>query len=332
MAVCSNCYKQIPNARNHSVTSSITPETIFSRISEDREMSRFLYRLTQEIVTSRNFSDSNINRICSKYYESASFPDKSKLGQVVTDLKRKLQVNPDGSDTPEKSSITLEQCVCSSSRRSSRSSKTTEDHVDKSISTQSFLRIPEVPPGVDSFTQMGDSRAASQLHVKPEEDAISKTSISTISSYNFPSSMYSELTTPERRRSSGTAGADSIIISEEIAGEEPVDGCRHRHPKDSSADMMLRMAASSRMNKDGEPGPSRKCPLHRCHQFERMSANSALSGGCGKGCGSDFPLPPFAEMDESESPTTTCCGRRRKKKTKVKIDTRCAKTKGKKKK
>uniref|UniRef100_A0A1Q3FTF2 Uncharacterized protein n=1 Tax=Culex tarsalis TaxID=7177 RepID=A0A1Q3FTF2_CULTA len=293
-------------------------------------MSRFLYRLTQEIVTSRNFSDSNINRICSRYYESASFPDKSKLGQVVSDLKRKLQVDPDGSDNLEKSSAVLEHCTCDSpKRRSSKSSKSAEDHVNKSISTQSFMQIPGVP-GVDSYTQMGDSRVASQLQVKQEEDEISKTSISTISSYNFPSSLYSELTTPERRRSSRTTGADTIIISEDFTGEEPSDGCRHRHPKDSSADMIMRMAASSRMNKGDEPGPSRKCPLHRCHQFERLSANSAFSGGCSKGCGSDFPLPPFAEMDESESPTTTCCGRRRKKKKKIKIDTKCAKVKGKK--
>ncbi|EAT38405.1 AAEL009697-PA [Aedes aegypti] len=287
-------------------------------------MSRFLYRLTQEIVTSRNFSDANINRICRKHYRNSSYPDKERLAKTINDLKHKLEVQHSDLKYGSSETPSVEERRCSCSKKSKRPSKNTIEELlqDKGISVQSFNKLPGLL--VNHAEQFGEahndqlSRLAAQQFSDPLKKCRDKTSstdsISTITTYDF-SSPHS--TTPNVHRRKSLEDTETLIgqilSSPDNNGvEDLMDNCcgRTKNSTDSSADMVLRMAASDRVFQ-GKNDP--KCPLHRCEEFGQSSVACGAAGGCGSGCGSDFPLPKPAKV-EAESPQATCCGRRKSRK------------------
>ncbi|XP_058822236.1 uncharacterized protein LOC131683880 [Topomyia yanbarensis] len=306
MTQCANCSKEIPNESSN--VSGITQVTLYNRMADDREMSRFLYRLTQEIVTSRDFSDANINRICEKYYQNTSFTNKYRLVQTIADLKQKLNIegpkliyNP----TDEPTTIAKDSCSCPRSNISAVKVR----RCDKCISVQSFHRASSVlkkqknpfVPTIDDSTKKYTS---------------SSDSISTITTYNFPSSMNFPFSgSPQFGRYKPPADFDKRIgemLTQPGGNQLPelVEGCcgGNKNSKDSSADMTLRMAASERLFK-GPPG-NPKCPLHHCEHFSRADI---CGGGCGAGCASGYPPPRQNLPEDTESTQATCCGVSKKK-------------------
>ncbi|XP_055549115.1 uncharacterized protein LOC129732329 isoform X2 [Wyeomyia smithii] len=298
-------------------------------MADDREMSRFLYRLTQEIVTSRDFSDTNINSICEKYYRNSTYRDKARLARTIADLKDRLQVENMGfiSDSSLlQLPVLSDHCCCTSTKSLV---KNIREQCDKGISAQSFSKLPGMK--INKYSQCQESIPCTnelQQHRKPLIEAntniaakscsseLTIDSISTITTYNFPSSMY---TSPQSINLESLAKLDFAIEqisstseAEERYNGEPMEGCFGKGTKkstDSSADMAMRMAASDRLLQSGH-----KCPLHHCERFDRLASSSAgLPGGCGGGCASDFPVP---KLDSEESQQATCCGRTVKKKKK----------------
>ncbi|XP_062555417.1 uncharacterized protein LOC134220382 isoform X2 [Armigeres subalbatus] len=286
-------------------------------------MSRFLYRLTQEIVTSRNFSDDNINRICRKHYRNSSYPDKARLTKTINDLKHKLEVQYSDWDhgSSEAASEKERRCVCKKPRRPSKQSNEVNVQ-DKSISVQSFNKLPGML--VNQAAQFeGALTDHPNLPIKtrfsnPLKTCLEKTSstdsISTITTYNFSSPMYSPFSDmihhPKSLEEAQTLIGQILSNSKGDQVEDLVDSCCGRgkdSTADSSADMVMRMAASDRVLR-GQLEP--KCPLHRCEEFGHSSA----AGGCGTGCGSDMPLPK-PTVEETDTPPATCCGRRKSRKT-----------------
>ncbi|KXJ84524.1 hypothetical protein RP20_CCG027136 [Aedes albopictus] len=303
-------------------------------------MSRFLYRLTQEIVTSRNFSDANITRICRKHYRNSTYPDKERLVKTINDLKRKLEVQLGDLDhgSSEASSIEKRRCSCKKPKRSSKHG-VEEIHQDKCISVQSFNKQPGLM--VNHAVQMEGSslhqhfsplatKHCSDPFQKCRDEISSTDSISTITTYNFSSPLYSGSPVVNPRKSlEDTQTLIGQILSnpdQDDRMEDLMDSCcgRTKNSADSSADMVMRMAASDRVFL-GRNDP--KCPLHRCEEFGQSSvACVAASGGCGGGCGSDLPLPRPNTV-EVESPQATCCGKRKSKKAGARKDSTSGKRK-----
>ncbi|XP_055602012.1 uncharacterized protein LOC129750887 [Uranotaenia lowii] len=302
MLLCSNCQKQIPVD-----VESLNPE---NEISE-RDVSFFLLRLTQEIVLSRNYSEDNINRLCQKHYENCVYPDKTRLLDLIDNLKDKLLVQK-----TELLNISEEdRCVCpvpkpnkkgkmNGVKRSSTDSSLRKKSLPLSTSGKGATvrrpivnRLPDMKVNVG--VQPKNSKPLPKLTSKKNSADSSYDTISTITTYDFSSS-------------SGPRSSIKQIMAAEN-GMELTEGCCGCGGKDDdqSTDMMLRMAASGRVFDPKKVEP--KCPLERCEHFPNVSA----AGGCGAGCPSDHPLPSFGKPDGEDSVTGGgCCGGKRKKKKK----------------
>ncbi|XP_065078865.1 uncharacterized protein LOC135701850 [Ochlerotatus camptorhynchus] len=340
MTFCSNCYKQISSDGNPLVPS---PEPFYSRMAEDREMSRFLYRLTQEIVTSRDYSDVNISRICRKFYQRSTYPDKARLARTINDLKHKLEIQHNDSENGSLDAFNDgKDCHCSCNKKPKRHLQMGKANpLDKSISAQSFGKLPGML--VNSATRMHGTTNTQTIiedandplkRCLDKKDSNSTDSISTITSYNFSSSLYPPFNESPIFNVQHSLDDVRTLVEEQILpklGGDPKedlnDGCCEQNKnstQSNSVDMVMRVAASDRVFAgQGE----RKCPLHRCEEFGHSSTcgmgDDGVSGGCGKGCASDFTLPKTkAKAKGTETPPTTCCGKRKKPKTAKKANGR----------
>ena len=113
-----------------------------SRFEEDRELSHFLYRLTQDIISTKNFSDDNINRICAKHLNRAVYPDRQRLQEVVQDLKNKLHISrKDGQVNASPKAERYSGYDDSSSTTVHNKSCKMEDKI---ISAQSLINVPKL--------------------------------------------------------------------------------------------------------------------------------------------------------------------------------------------
>uniref|UniRef100_A0A182VSB0 Uncharacterized protein n=1 Tax=Anopheles minimus TaxID=112268 RepID=A0A182VSB0_9DIPT len=209
---------------------------------EDRELSHFLYRLTQDIINTKNFSDDNINRICEKHLRNSHYPDRRRLDEVVEDLKTKLRINPKEAQPTTADSNSGEPTHLNNGKTLDLNNVRQTN--DKNISTQSFINVPKL-----------------MLKDPPS-------SISTITTYEFPSAeepavdpLQILITTAPGH--SGMSPASSTTLQSIFLKANHKEKGEHIsivQPVDSSVDALTRMVAAGRNPESG----CRRCPLGKC--------------------------------------------------------------------
>ncbi|XP_058116637.1 uncharacterized protein LOC131259210 [Anopheles coustani] len=217
METCKICGKK--KRKDVRLPCETFPELDIASFENDEEISRFLYRLTQEIIDSKDFSDNNINRLCAIHLNRAKYPNKKRLHDVIDDLKVKLNVNPE----TEPNSVHLEHTKQTLTEKKLSKSKK-YDKQDKQLSAQSFINVPEI-----------------LLKEK-------RSSISTITSYEFTSLEASEplhqseaLATEER-----IDNAEASTMMQQIFLKHSPPKHREESSKDSSFDALTKIVATSR--------------------------------------------------------------------------------------
>lgn len=268
-------------------------------MTDERDLSQFLYRLTQEIISSRDFSDGNIEKICDKYYANSSYPDKERLRRLVSELKRKLQIQQCSVEL-SRSSIQharLEdfphrhncphfndphQCSCPIDE---------ESFTDKCVGTQSAVFSPSSAL-VDDGTQYQD-----QLESFHTFASTSPCNLSTCTACSHvPSKQSAGIQVPSKQ---SIQGKDVRNLSEESVNL--IEHLLMKHAgtaENSSSEILLRMAAANRALECGE-----------------IAGEVRSEFGAGGGA-SHVPILR-QEPEESSTPPTTCCGTSRKQVTRM---------------
>ncbi|XP_052891225.1 uncharacterized protein LOC128299338 [Anopheles moucheti] len=203
---------------------------------EDREISHFLYRLTQDIINTKNFSDDNINRICEKHLRNSHYPDRQRLNELVEDLRKKLRINHKNVTESYPAEPTHSDSGKSLALQNVRQMK------DKNISTQSLINVPKL--------------------------VLKDSSISTITTYDFPSAEDRTVnplqvliaSTPHKNEMSPASSTTLQTIFLKSKTKELAEQLSIVQPVDSSVDALTRMVAASR--KPG--GACKKHPLGKC--------------------------------------------------------------------
>lgn len=292
---------------------------------EERELSLFLYHLTQEIIGSRDYSDCNINQICSKYYNSSSYPNKERLRRLVTELKRKLklqQQNTVAVQAPE-----LVQCRCSRCKEEALLQSTALDQCVGTSSMPWFGKISEATQFEDpvSYQMMAMSAGSTASSFRSVRDcsSLEQSSVEQYQQGARKDSSNESDTLIEQvllRHAGGTYGGSSSDALLRMAAADHVfcDSCHGKCPLQRCQHFTGGATAgpSSRprcgMGDACRPTPRKvcKCPLKQCGHFD-----SAAGGGCGgiggcTGCSSDAPL--LRQDPGQDTPPVTCCGRSRR--------------------
>ncbi|XP_035900360.1 uncharacterized protein LOC118506809 [Anopheles stephensi] len=239
MEQCKICGRHRKKAALHSPTFEFDLEPF----EDDRELSHFLYRLTQDIINTKNYSDDNINRICEKHVRNSYYPDKMRLQEVVQDLKNKLHIVNRKEVQSNAESNTKDHKYTTTDQAETVALHDLRQMKDKNISAQSFISVPKLV--------LRDSSS----------------SISTITTYNFPSSEEPkvdplQLLIASASRKSETSTVSSATLQTiflKIDHNEPADN-RTAQPVDSSVDALTRMVAASRTPESG----CKRCPLGKC--------------------------------------------------------------------
>lgn len=304
----------------------------------ERELSQFLYHVTQEIITTGDYSDCNINRICGKYYENSSYPDRDRLRRLVSELKRKLQIyqfNEFARNSNHGQSVNTDnfhRCSCQQSRDHYSpypppEKKTTSD---KCVATTTDSSRGFFPANllVSDATQYSDPRSIQTFTTEP---ACSNSTCTTCGNLQQPKS-------PRSSEDSST------LIEQLLLRHVTQDG-------DTSSEILMRLAAGDRVLCESCHG---KCPLHHCGQLggnkvpgspppvcpgrcacgpscgpagypgrkkncecplKQCKHSGEGSGGAGGGSGSLAPILR-QERAESQTPPVTCCGTRKRKRSK----------------
>ncbi|XP_055623562.1 uncharacterized protein LOC129766987 [Toxorhynchites rutilus septentrionalis] len=294
-------------------------------MTDDRELPRFLYRLTQEIVTSRDYTDNNINKICDKYCADSAYPDKERLRRLVLELKRKLTIGaeslPQGSvqqvqleDVPHHSScpkihqesvqhVQLEDFPhrISCPHYSSAQMVTcpaVETLSDKCVGTQSLI-FPTVRSLVNDETQYQE-----QLESYHTFGSTSACNMSTCTACSQVPSKHSIEDKSVRNLSEESVNLIEQLLMKHAGTTET-----------SSSEILLRMAAANRaLQADSGRG---KSPHHPCDQPAEDAGGSecrnlerkfTASGGA-----NSVPILRQEPEEGNSTPSTTCCGTNRKK-------------------
>uniref|UniRef100_A0A182JZF5 Uncharacterized protein n=1 Tax=Anopheles christyi TaxID=43041 RepID=A0A182JZF5_9DIPT len=222
---------------------------------EDRELSHFLYHLTQDIISTKNFSDANINRICEKHLNRAVYPDRQRLQGVVQDLKNKLHITRKDGQTTAYTKAKKSTYGDSSSARVQDQSCQMEDKI---ISAQSLINVPKLvlkdPPS----------------------------SISTITTYDFPSSEEPvkhplQILIASEARKSTTPPSSNTALQNIFLKADCSDRSENRPAQsvDSSVVAIARMVAASR-NPESE---CRTCPLGKGGSHRNVRGTSTKKLG-----------------------------------------------------
>ncbi|XP_050079320.1 uncharacterized protein LOC126567130 [Anopheles maculipalpis] len=228
--------------RKQAVQLTPTFEFNVEPFEDDRELSHFLYRLTQDIINTKNYSDENINRICEKHVRNSHYPDSQRLREVVQDLKNKLNIvnRKEIQSTAESKRQDITQTA---ENEKTMALQDVRRMKDKNISTQSLINVPK-------------------LLLK---DASS--SISTITTYNFPSSEEPkvdplQLLITSTSRKSEMSPASSSTLQTIFLKPDPRELSANQtvQPVNSSVDALTRMVAASRKPESG----CKRCPLGKC--------------------------------------------------------------------
>ncbi|XP_055531215.1 uncharacterized protein LOC129722042 [Wyeomyia smithii] len=295
----------------------------------ERDLSKFLYQLSREIVTSRDYSDCNINKICSKYYEHSNYPDKERLRKLVADLKRKLQIyqqettSVSPSTSFDHETLSTHQCNCNTrgQQTSFAVHQENESFSVKCVGTQSVPFIPRLMVTDETHYQ------AKSAHSFPSRN-----------SHNTVASCPSNACELSKHQETPRSSQESETLIEQIL-------LKHSGINDTSSEVLMRMAASDRVlydncNKGQCPlhghdkfasnvaGPSSSCanggartqrkttcncPLKQCKHFDKRNTACGAGGiGC-SACASDAPTLK-QEPIERNSSRVGCCGKKRKKK------------------
>ncbi|XP_053667383.1 uncharacterized protein LOC128717050 [Anopheles marshallii] len=242
----------------HKKQSERSFEFSLEPFEEDRELSHFLYRLTQDIINTKNFSDDNINRFCEKHLRNSLYPDRQRLHEVVEDLRKKLRINH--KDVTE--SNPAEPTHADNGK--TRALQNVRQMKDKNISTQSLINVPK-------------------LVLKDPSS-----SISTITTYEFPSAEERTVnplqiliaSTPQHNEESPASSTTLQTIFLKSNPKEKADQISTVQPVDSSVDALTRMVAASR--KPGSAckrGPLGKCTHRNFHEAgaQRRDKNYKLN-------------------------------------------------------
>lgn len=299
--------------------------------ADERELSLFLYHLTQEIVASQDYSDCNITRICGKYYDTSSYPNKERLRRLITELKRKLHLDQSHQHVSASTQTPEVLCRCDRCREARQRQRQLAlvpmDPLilDKSVGTQS---MPAYFPEVSTVVRINEN-----LPLLSQESQRTYTTVTPCGTF---CSMFSAGQSLSRKSSSEES--DGLI--EQIL-------LRHKAlPQDTSSDLLMRMAATDHIICDschgkcplqrcqliagaGLAGPSYaesaniriipnrptprktcRCPLKQCGEF---AAGGGSPGGCPAGCASDAPLLR-QDAGESVTPPINCCGAKKRRK------------------
>ncbi|EAT34131.1 AAEL013598-PA [Aedes aegypti] len=293
-------------------------------MSNDRELSQFLYNLSHEIVASKDYSDCNINQICGKYYENSTYPDRDRLRRLVSELKRKLKILQQQDSykeiicpssvetvpstrmscpaTQSSNAIKFHRCACQRSR----------DHIDD------YCPYPVPTSTLKKLT----SDKCVETSTTPEVFSPAKLLISDSTQYSAPRSYESY--------STGTACGNSAcsncgnLLKEEQSTLVQRSGYSARSSEDSStlmeqlllkhsatlqsghsSDILLRLAAADRVLCESCHG---KCPLHRCgHIRGKYEPPPVYSGkcDCGPSCRTPTRAPPTGKQNCS-CPLKSC--------------------------
>ncbi|XP_035781896.1 uncharacterized protein LOC118461095 [Anopheles albimanus] len=183
----------------------------------DGELARIMYRLTQDIVVSKNFSDENINRICKKYLKKSSLSSKNVLLEAIENLKIKLKVRNQSSDiynnageVRDKSDVLI------------WSQGNYHFMVDKCISAQSL-------PETSNITSAVEDKKLSP--------------ISSITTFDYSISNESEPHQPPTANESSSHGSSRSLKSDVSFGNN------HGSSMDSSVDVLSRIVLASKNRK-----------------------------------------------------------------------------------
>uniref|UniRef100_A0A182PMX7 Uncharacterized protein n=1 Tax=Anopheles epiroticus TaxID=199890 RepID=A0A182PMX7_9DIPT len=203
---------------------------------EDRELSQFLYRLTQDIISTKNFSDDNINRICNKHLSRAVYPDRQRLLEVVQDLKCKLHITSKNFKTTL-SPINVPDSTNHLNNGNTAGQRQPCQMEDKIISAQSLINVPKLvlnerPSSISTITtydfQSSEDPTAQPLQLlikasSPRKSATPQGSHTTLQTM-FLKSDCSDRT---QKRPVGSANSSIIAITRMVAASRNPEGdCR----------------------------------------------------------------------------------------------------------
>nr|XP_029721025.1 uncharacterized protein LOC115262646 [Aedes albopictus] len=292
-------------------------------MAADRELSQFLYHLTQEIVASKDYSDCNINQICGKYYENSTYPDRDRLRRLVSELKHKLKIlQQDGSREvvcpasiepvasqqsccPASQSTDVpkyHRCGCPRSRdhlddycpyptkSSTTVKKTTSDKcVDTTTSVEVFSPTKIL---ISDSTQYSAPRS---YHSYSTGTACGNSTCSNCG--NFLNEQKSELV--ERSGYSPRSSEDSNTLVEQLL-------LKHSTAQQAAAssEILMRLAAGDRVLCESCHG---KCPLHRCgHIRGRYEPPPVCPGKCDCGPSCRSTRIPAGKKPNCNCPLKNC--------------------------
>uniref|UniRef100_A0A182R828 Uncharacterized protein n=1 Tax=Anopheles funestus TaxID=62324 RepID=A0A182R828_ANOFN len=227
----------------HKKQSDRSFEFSLEPFEDDRELSHFLYRLTQDIINTKNFSDDGISRMCEKHLRNSHYPDRHRLQQVVEDLKKKLRINRKDVQSTDESSAAE---PIHSNSGDTLPLDNARPMKDKNISAQSLINVPKLvlkdPPSSISTITTYDFTSAEEATVDPLQILITSA--------------------PRKNRISPGSNTTLQTIFLKTDHKEKVE----HQSVDSSVDALTRMVAASRKPESG----CRKCPLGKCTHRTRQ--------------------------------------------------------------
>lgn len=305
----------------------------------ERELSQFLYHVTEEIVASGDFSDCNINRICSKYYENSSFPDRERLCRLVAQLKRKLKIFQ--TDEYAHSSNNHVQPISTEKLHSASCPRQYNPYPPEAKTTADKCVATTPEPSRSFFPThllVSESTQYSEPYSVHTFSTASACNNSTCTACGSCRSANLQETQTAQRSLECSSDDSNALIERVLLIHAPLEG--------TSSDMLMRLAAGDRVLCESCQG---KCPLSQCgHVRSNQYAGSPPPASPDKACGPtcyrpvgftgnkkkcDCPLKQCAHTEKEDSggagtsgsvapilkqeppptPPMTCCGARKKK-------------------